>query len=736
MERMRPGVLVLTFMFLFSSLFLLSSVPARGENAALPAKGDESNSPDSARMPVYQLDGIVVTANRYEKSAFAVPYAMSILSADKFQQAGAPIIADLLRNLAGVDVTDAGPFRTRPIIRGLAGSRILVLVDGQRMNDTRENTFSGAELSQVSPGQVERVEVLRGSNSVLYGSNAMGGIINILTRQPSARRGPLAVSGSLVNRYSTTDQQPYSRLNLNLANHRWRLAGGAEYRRANNYHAPGRSVFGRGREIQNSNLRRSVGLDFAGSYRLADRHTLALEAQSMLNSEIGFPETPNPTFPVGIFFPYHDRSKIALTYEGKKITPRLASIRATLYGQKNKKDLRTNISLPNVPFPGAALYDTSHTYTTVLTVGANLQQIYTLSGKQTFSWGADYYREMTDGLTRDFTHITSPFFSSNTMKQSASVPENHLDALGLYLQDDVQPFERFSGHLGARFDWYRQVTDYTDGYNDIATGRPIAPQKKNQSALSGSAGVQYQVIPEVRLSGNVGTAFRIPNLVEKFFSGTQDQQLVIPNPDLDPEKNISADLGVKFRFDRFSGSVTAFHNQLRDFIELRATGDSVTKSGRRQAVWHYENISKVRFQGVEAELEAKLPRGFFSYGNASYQRGDNLSTDRALYVAPAKVVLGLGWKAPQGQFEAEVNDRLILDQKRVDPDPSAVFQLPTPGFDLLSLQTSYTWRWWTFNFNIHNLTNRKYSEPLNAASPFNPITEPGRNFIFGLTTRF
>lgn len=730
-----------TIMTLLCSLFVLQPNRSMGQESS-DAKTIqlEKDTVSKSELPVYQLDAVVITANRYEKSAFAVPYAVSILSANKFQREGAPIIADLLRNLGGVDVSDAGPFRTRPAIRGLGGSRILILVDGQRLNDTRENTFSGAELSLVNSGQVERVEILRGSNSVLYGSNAMAGIVNIITQRPPVSRGFWLFSGSFTNRYSTADQQAYTRLALNLANHRWRFTASGDFRRASNYHAPGASPFKQGREIRNSNLRRSVGIDFAGSYALASHHALILETQSVLNSGIGFPETPNPTFPVGISFPYHDRSKIALTYEGKKIRRRLAAIRAIVYGQKNKKDLRTTFStaIPNVPFPGATLLinDTNHTFTSVLTLGASFQEIFTLSSEQTLTWGTDYYREMIDGFSRSFAHTKFPGFSSDKVTQSASVPKNHLDAFGLYVQDDIKPLEHFSGHIGARLDWYRQASQRTEGYNDIFTSQPILPSSKNLVALSGSMGILYQLTGGVRLSGNVGSGFRIPNLVEKFFSGTQDQQLIIPNLGLDPEKNLSFDLGVKFRLNRFAGSFTAFHNQLRDFIELRATGDSVSRAGQRQAVWRYANISRVRFYGVEAEVETNLPGGFFGFGNAAYLRGDNLSTFRAIYVAPAKIVLGVGWKSSGQQFEVEVNDRFIFDQRRVDFDPLAVLRFPTSGFNRLNLRTSYNWRRWTLTFNVNNLTNQTYSEPLNAASPFNPILEPGLNYLIGLTTRF
>ena len=729
-----------------STLFLTFALAGAQETATADSEKDTSQT---EKLPVYQMDELVVTANRYERAAFEVPYSISVLPGESFQRAGVFAIIGLMRGLAGVDISDAGPFRARPVIRGLAGSRILVLVDGQRLNDTRENTFSGAELSLVSSNTVQQVEVLRGSNSVLFGSNAMAGVVNILTQKPPFPAGQWKLSGDFSTRYSTNDQQRFGRLGLNLANHRWRVRAGAEYRRANNYHAPGSGIFDWGREVANSNLKRSVGLDLAGDYQLSEKHSLSLAAQSSLNAGIGFPETPSSTFPVEIFFPYHDRSKVALTYEGKRLSPKRASFKASVYGQKNKKDLRTvfSASFPNIPIPGSTLRinDTSHTYTTVLTVGTNLQQVLNLAGNQTLTYGLDYYREMIDGFTRAFSHSSSLVFQTDRITQSAAVPENHMDAFGLYAQNDLRPIEQLSFQLGTRFDWYRQAAEKTEGYNDVRTGQPLEPKTDVLTALSGSAGFQYKLVEGVRFGGNVGSGFRVPNLVEKFFSGSQDQQIITSNLDLEAEKNVSVDAGFKFRLARFSGSVTAFLNQLRDFIELRATGDSVTVRGRRQAMWHYENVSRVRFTGVEAEFETRLPKGFSGFVNAAYQSGDNLSVHRAIYMAPAKIVVGLGWKEPGGRFETEISNRYVFEQKRVDPDPSALLQRPTPSFNIVNFRAGYSFsapfealdgRVWTLTANINNLTNQTYREPLNAASPFNPILEPGKNFIIGLSTKF
>src|SRR4030067_200195 len=134
-----------------------------------------------AGVSKYFLHEIIVTANRYEKSSFKTPASVSVLNHERIEKSDPDIIADLFRNLPGVELNDAGPFAPRPVIRGLFGSRVLLLADGERLNDTRESSFSGAQLSLVDVDEIERVEVVNGPGTVLYGTDALGGVINLIT---------------------------------------------------------------------------------------------------------------------------------------------------------------------------------------------------------------------------------------------------------------------------------------------------------------------------------------------------------------------------------------------------------------------------------------------------------------------------------------------------------------------------------------------------------------------------
>ena len=163
-----------------------------------PRKQQKAKEPAPPRVEAE----VVVTASRYEQESFATPVPIDVVSEDLLARVKPEKVMDLLKQLPGVEVAGEGPFRGLPVLRGLSSNRVLILVDGQRLNNSRESTqFAGIQPGLVDLSQVERIEVLRGPASVLYGSDALGGVVNFITRQQAfgqdqleaVRRGQLRV---------------------------------------------------------------------------------------------------------------------------------------------------------------------------------------------------------------------------------------------------------------------------------------------------------------------------------------------------------------------------------------------------------------------------------------------------------------------------------------------------------------------------------------------------------------
>jgi len=702
-----------------------------------PVKAEEPAKTDSSKVPVYLLKDMVVTANRYEKNAFDLPQSVSIITRQEIERQNSQIVSDLLKVEPGVEVNDAGPFRTRLVIRGMFGSRVLILVDGERLNDNRESTFSGAQLSLVDVGQVERIEVIHGPGSILYGSDALGGVINIITKKPQfSGNGRFSLSGSLNLKYSTIDEQRKARLELGGGNNKWSFLLGGNIRKTEDYKSP------KGKVV-NSGIKQDDNLDFKGEYNLTSNQNLSLEGQRFRAEGIGYPGTPNEFSPK-FYFPYHNRDKAALRYEAKNLTSHLLSLKAKVYYQDISKNFESDLTTSISSFPPMSLRSFSRTLTEVESFGVSFQELFLTGKDQHLTWGLDYYREMIDGsrYLRNTVAMFDTAVVSDDVSTLSTVPENSLDALGIYVNNEYNPFNRALFTMGLRYDYFNLKTRETSDYLDYSKNPPEPFPSKTQStsSLNGGIGVVYRLTDHLNLTGNVASAFRIPNVVEKYFFGrASGTEFMIPNYDLAPEKSVNIDLGIKANFSKIYSSLTFFLNNYRDYIELESTGDSMTSGMEKLPIWNYANISEVRISGIESSIEAELPKGFYSVANLTYTRGDNLSQDQPIFVAPLKIYLGLGWRESKDRFRAEMNWRHVERQKRVPVDSEGRYmdKLPTEGFDVLNLETSLNlFKWQSLNISLNNLTDKLYSEPYNATNPNNPVVEPGKNLIVSLVTRF
>ncbi|MGB2697871.1 MAG: TonB-dependent receptor [Candidatus Zixiibacteriota bacterium] len=716
--------------FLFVCLFILMILPV----GPIKAVDSEDSESDSTAVPEYYLKEIVVTASRYEKSPFATSQAVSVASRWKIQRENNQIISDLFRTMPGIEVNDAGPFRTRPVIRGFFGSRILILVDGERLNDTRESTFSGAQLSLVDLGGVDRVEVVRGPGSVLYGTDAVGGVINIISKQPRlSEDGNLNMNGSLQLRYSTADAQRRGRMEFGLAHRKFSFLLGSGIREAKDYKSPEETVV-------NSGLGQEQSFDFKGKYLISENRDIFLDYQKLEAEDIGYPGAPNDLTPK-FFFPYHNRDKIVLRYEAKNISNILPQLKAKVYYQELEKEFDSEVSV--FMGPGRSFSSLSKTFTDVKLYGISFQELFLISKDQHLSWGIDYFREKVDG-NRWVERVTVSDFidTTETIDTSSTVPENTLDALGIFMENEFNFLKRTSLTLGIRYDRFWVKTKKTSDYLNYSSfpPQPFESSEQSLSSVNGSLGIVYKLSKYLNLTGNAGSAYRAPNVVEKYFFGqASGEEFVIPNYDLEPEKSTTFDVGLRVNLEKYYGSLTFFYNSVHDFIELESTGDSIRIGHASLPEWHYTNITEAEIKGIEGEFQGDLPRNFFGFCNFTYNEGDNITLDQPIFIAPFKATIGLGWKDRTEKLWFEMSLRYVAEQNRVPKDSQGKYldRLPTPSFTVVNLKTSISlFSWQTLNIALDNLIDKTYSEPYNASNSYNPVVEPGRNLIVSLTTRF
>ncbi len=707
-------------------------------------------------------ESLTVTAERTQVSSMETAKPVTVIGREEIERKAVSSIGDVFRKLPGTSTVNEGAFQVRPRIRGLDSNRVLVLVDGERLNNARTSTQqSGIELGLVETSQVESIEVVRGSGSVLYGTDALAGTINIITKDTPARREKgFRFGATLDTFYSSNERGRRGNLALTGSSNifAFRLAQSLE--RFGNYKTgklEGTVIDGVSADGEVLNSQSHGGNTQAtGRFFINDTNTLKFNYERRRASNIG-----SATL-VGVFngfFPFSNRDKFSGRYDAANISENLARVSITGYYQTQDRNFTNILTVPPfLPFfPGQ--YQFSETVTKTKTAGFDLQTDWTFGTRLNVVAGASFFRD-TNNDERLVITGSRPTSSNLTTSNSRSVPDASLSNVAAFAQGEYRLTNRLRLVGGLRVDRFNTKAEPTMQFalpasltaNQIEDlglqGLTDGLNVKNNS-VTGDAGIVFSATGNVTLSARVGRSFRTPNIFERFFTDFGSVGgFIVGNPNLAPEKGINFDTSVKVRTSKFTASATYFNNYYENFL---ATQTALDRNGMpivlpRPApqqpipVFQTQNLRRARIQGFEAEIEVpiKISLGYLTpYGNFSYLRGDDLDNDVPLdTISPLRTNAGFRWQNFLKNYFVDYNTRIVVTQKRLSP----AFLLPVnqggnggaePGFVSHDLSGGYQFKREKFNFGINlgisNLLDRQFSEQF----VFAPAR--GRSFTVGTT---
>jgi hemoglobin/transferrin/lactoferrin receptor protein len=671
------------------------------------------------------LEAVQVTAMRGLRAVSDVPAPVSVVDRAALQRRGPAKVGDVFALEPGVEVEGSGPFLGQPVIRGLSGNRVLVLVDGQRLNNSREAiNFGGVQPSLVDVDRIQEVEILRGPASVLYGTDALGGIVNLITTRPPVAAQGVDVGLRLRSGYSTVDAGRELTADAHVAGSSTSLRVAGTWREADNFDSPDGEVLNSGA----ASLDLSAGLEWTPKAG----HTLGVDLQRFRATDVGVPGT------TGVFtgfYPSTDRDKLGVDYRMDS-AGFLGSLRFDAFMQGQEENFATVLDLPPIAAgPFRLLIDTeSERVSDVRTTGFGLQLDRALGGAR-LTYGVDFFRDDVDEVRRETTTTRRepvspgpPPSTSVSVDSLPTTPESTFQGLGVYAQAEVER-GRWSVIPGVRYDRFDIDTDA------LARDEGVLEAKSDvEDAVSASLGVLFRASESVHPTINVGRAFRTPNVIERYFFGPGSQGgLSVPNPGLRNETSLNVDAGVRVRFSALHGSLTVYHNRIEHFITFVPGTFQGSPTFGGQPVTTVGNVGNARIQGVEASAEYVLRGGALQwglFGNVSVGEGKDLETDEPLYVPPLKGVLGLRASSPSSRTSAMLTTRMVGRQNDV-PEGFEV----TPGFAVVDAHGALDLTRWlradvVLRVGLENLLDNSYREGLadNLA--------PGRNLRTSLNLTF
>jgi len=651
------------------------------------------------------LDEVVVTATRDAEEIRKIPANVTVITKDEIEHSDAQTITDVMRDEAGVVVRDFyGTGKTASVdIRGFgetAPSNVLVLVDGRRVN---EIDLSGVDWSQIPLDQVERIEIVRGSGSVLYGDNAVGGVINIITKKPAKAFSVGAeVAGGSYGYYkgSSTVSGKWGPLSAIL---------NASYSSTDGYRDNG---FWKGKSVDRENgflkaknvggkfvydLTDAVSLDFSGNLHSDD----AGLPSGLTKAEIikfGRRATLHPddhaetddgygSFRVKARLWDFGRIEAELSYRNRDVADDFAS-----YSFSDKRNLTTWGFTPRYILE-KSIWD----HRNKLTVGVDLYK--SESDVDSVSFAGPNRAEVTKKslgfyALNEFSILESLILSSGFRQERVTF---ELFEKSPYLKDSVKDREP-AWNLGL---------DYLFG-------------KKSSAFLSVKRSFRFPVSDEL-----IQFVFIPPNLEARV------------NPAIRPQTGNHYETGVRHAFtDQIEGSLTFFWIDLKDEIFFNPY------------TFTNENISKTRRQGLEASMKTRPFPWLTLWGNYTYTRAlveeDILDSDGVVKARPGNEIPGV--PRHKGSLGSDVelgkgflwNSRInIVGSRRFISDfANNVENLD--GYYTFDTKLSYTWKGLKAYVGVNNLFNRKYSEFAVVDSLGKQVfyPSPERNFIGGISYTF
>ncbi|HLP62830.1 MAG TPA: TonB-dependent receptor [Candidatus Deferrimicrobium sp.] len=600
----------------------------------------------------YIREKITVTALDREEKSLAVPMAETSVSLTEMQEKVPENVVEALSDTPGVHFVGKGGFSVTPSIRGLARQRVLVMVDGERVTNDRR---VGSSASFVPPEMTQRIEVVRSSSSVLYGSDAIGGVVNILTRprdngQQNPQLNALNLNLNSVNKRVNTG------ITYGVNAGKWYIYSGFQYSTAGDYSTPDKKINHSGYnyysgllDVSYMNEKRDFYFGYVGGY----------------GEDIGKPDRANDPTKYS-FVPSESDHFIRFGFNEKSLVKQ-GTLNFSLY---------VNPSTYYVENVNTKKNTIDNSDTTGVNLGLKTSLKKSLSPVFSYQLGLEWFsRQNVDMVNRSK--------AGDRIEKTFPVNNGQRNDYGAFFSLNWNALPTVDINAGARYTYFSIAGD-VDGIK----------KEKNTDSASYFLGVVKRFGSSVSLFCNVGRAFRIPTLSEAYYTGITSRKYVIANPNLKPESSFDIDTGVKFITRNCFVGLYFFSTHVNNLIELYKGPNDI---------YTYENVMKGKIQGGELEVQYTPVKNLNLFGHYFYYKGKSNANDAPLNDVPAPRIF-LGGKIYFGRlwFEGDY----LYSFKKTDPGPAEV---ANAAYSLVNLKGGYYLSSSLFIYlKIANLLNETY----------------------------
>ncbi|WP_240938658.1 TonB-dependent receptor plug domain-containing protein [Arenibacter sp. 6A1] len=707
-----------------------------------------------------QLEEVVMSISKWEQQRKDIPQKMAVIGAKAIQFTAPQTSADLLQQSGKVFVQKSQLGGGSPMIRGFATNRLLISVDGVRMNNA---IFRGGNLQNVisiDPFTVKNTEIIFGPGSVIYGSDAIGGVMNFYTHRPEfSSTDSLSFSGSSYYRYASANNEGTYHLDVNVGKKKWAFLTSVSYSDFGDLkmgsHGPDsylRKQYvirenGEDKLVQNPNAKkqRSSGYD---QINLMQKIAFKPNNNWNLNLNTFYSETSDYARYDRLIRPSKDNTGLRSAewyygpqkwfmgnlqlvqngkgsfYDGLKITTAYQNFQESRNDRGFQKDIRFS------------------TKENVDAYSVNIDFENKRMGSLRLYYGTEYVfnRVGSTGSEEDIT-------TGATMASATRYPDGaSWQTLAGYISGELKTKPNFTFLSGLRYShvWVDATFDKT------FYPFPFDNATLSTGALTGSLGFSWFPKTDLQITSNASTGFRAPNVddVGKIFD-SEPGKVVVPNPDLEPEYAYNFEVGAQKNFnDRVMLRGTTFYTYLVDALVRRDYHfngqDHIEYNGEMSKVQAIQNAAKSYVYGFEIGLDAFLTEKLSLVSNLTITKGIEEETDGSdspgRHVAPTFGDFHVIWKNQKLKTDLflNFNDKIAHeDMAMSERDKSYIYAADadgnsyTPSWYTLNFRSQYTFsKALTATFNLENITDQRYR------SYSSGIVAPGINVVLALGYKF
>lgn len=703
------------------------------------------------------LDEVVVSGTRWQQVSGDIPAKIIAISAEQVAFQNPQTAADLLTISGKVYVQKSQQGGGSPIIRGFAANRLLYTIDGVRMNTA---IFRGGNIQNVislDPFAMDKTEVLFGPGSVIYGSDAIGGVMSFHTLTPhfSLNEKPL-ITGKAISRYSTANKEKTGHFDINVGWEKWALVTSFS---TNDFDHLRQGSHGSDEYLKPYHVERKDDVDQVVSQ--ADPLLQIPSAYSQINmmQKVRFQPNENWNFQYGFHYSAtstygrydrHNRTKdgtaryaewnygpqkwmmnnLNISHNHSTLLYDQMSIRLALQSfEESRIDRTLNNNSRNTQAENVQAYS------------MNIDFLKSNLGKNKLFYGFEY-------VLNDITSTGKTTDISNGMDTTgpARYPQTTWNSIAVYLNNEYRISKKMNLQAGLRYNQFMIDAQFDNSFYPFS----FTNANINNGAITGSLGVVYRPSESWVISSNFGTAFRSPNVddIGKVFD-SEPGAVTVPNRNLQAEYAYNIDLGIAKVFNEsIKLDITAYYTLLKNALVRRNfklnDQDSIIYDGILSQVQAIQNAATANVYGLQGGLEVKLTHGFTFSSDLNYQFGeeefDDGTTSASRHAVPFFGTTRLIFHAKKWNMQVYSS----FQGKRKFEDLAVEEQGKDEIYAKDENGNNYSPAWYTINFKafyqlsdlisistgLENMTDQRYRAYSSG------ISAPGRNFILSLKANF